>query len=217
MEKGLIRDEDRDLKDEDVWRLIFEPGFSTAEKISNISGRGVGMDVVRQNIEKLRGKIDIRSKPGAGTMFAIRIPLTLAIIEGMVIMVGSNRYIIPISSIKESFRPMSDQITCTPDKLEIVRIRGELLPVARLHEVYRVKPIHQDLTKGILIYVDSNDSKCCLFVDELIGQQQIVIKGLPSYLSRVKGISGCAIMGDGEVGMILDIADLVSSIERAAS
>ncbi len=217
VEKGLVREEDRDMKDEDVWRLIFEPGFSTAEQVSNISGRGVGMDVVRRNIEKLRGKLDIRSKPGIGTMFAIRIPLTLAIIEGMVIRVGHNRYIIPISSIKESFRPKSDQITCTPDNLEIVRIRGELLPVARLHELYHIDPKHKDLTKGILIYVDSNDNKCCLFVDELIGQQQIVIKGLPAYLKRVRGISGCAIMGDGEVGMIMDIADLVSSIEKNAS
>lgn len=216
VEKGLIREEDGDMKDEDVWRLIFEPGFSTAEQVSNISGRGVGMDVVRQNIEKLRGKLDIRSKPGIGTMFAIRIPLTLAIIEGMVIRVGHNRYIIPISSIKESFRPKSDQITRTPDNLEIVRIRGELLPVARLHELYQVQPKCKDLTEGILIYVDSNDKKCCLFVDELIGQQQIVIKGLPVYLKRVRGISGCAIMGDGEVGMIIDIADLVSSIERDA-
>jgi two-component system chemotaxis sensor kinase CheA len=216
LEKGLVREEDRDLKDEHIWRLIFEPGFSTAEKVSNISGRGVGMDVVKQNIEKLRGKIDIRSKPGVGTMFAIRIPLTLAIIEGMVVRVGANRYIIPISSIRESFRPRADQITCTPDRLEIVRIRGELLPIARLHQVYHVQPLYEDLTKGILIYVDSNDSKCCLFVDELIGQQQIVIKGLPAYLKRIRGISGCAIMGDGEVGMILDIADLVSSLERIA-
>ncbi|MGD0152351.1 MAG: chemotaxis protein CheA [Thermacetogeniaceae bacterium] len=217
VEKGLIREEDRDMKDEDVWRLIFEPGFSTAEQVSNISGRGVGMDVVRRNIEKLRGKLNIRSKPGIGTMFAVRIPLTLAIIEGMVIRVGHNRYIIPISSIKESFRPKSDQITCTPDNLEIVRIRGELLPVARLHELYHIDPKYKDLTEGILIYVDSNDNKCCLFVDELIGQQQIVIKGLPAYLKRVRGISGCAIMGDGEVGMIMDIADLVSSIEKNAS
>ena len=212
VERGLIREEDRDMKDDDIWRLIFQPGFSTAEQVSNISGRGVGMDVVRRNIENLRGKVDIRSKPGIGTMFAVRIPLTLAIIEGMVIKVGHSRYIIPISTIKESFRPKSNQITCTPDNLEIVRIRGELLPVARLHEIYDVQPKYHDLTNGILIYVDSNENKCCLFVDELIGQQQIVIKGLPAYLNRVKGISGCAIMGDGEVGMIMDIADLVSSI-----
>jgi two-component system chemotaxis sensor kinase CheA len=214
VEKGLIRSEDRDMKDEEVWRLIFEPGFSTAEQVSNISGRGVGMDVVRQNIEKLRGKVDIRTRAGVGTMFAVRIPLTLAIIEGMVVRVGANRYTIPISSIKESFRPGPDQITRTPDGLEIVRIRGELQPVLRLHELYRVEPRHYHLNEGILIMVDSSDNKCCMFVDELLGQQQIVIKGLPGYLNHIKGISGCAILGDGEVSLILDIADMVSSIDE---
>ncbi|MGD0152551.1 MAG: chemotaxis protein CheA [Thermacetogeniaceae bacterium] len=213
VERGLIKSEDAGMKDEDLWRLIFEPGFSTAEQVSNISGRGVGMDVVKRNIERLRGKVDIRSKAGIGTVFAVRIPLTLAIIEGMVVRVGANRYTIPISSVKESFRPSPEQITCTPDGLEIVRIRGGLLPVLRLHELYRVLPRHRQLNKGILIVVESSDNKCCLFVDELLGQQQIVIKGLPGYLNHVKGVSGCAILGDGEISMILDIADLVSSVE----
>ena len=112
------------MKDDDVWRLIFEPGFSTAEQVSSISGRGVGMDVVKRNIEKLRGKVDVRSKAGVGTIFAVRIPLTLVIIEGMAVKIGANRYTIPISSIKESFRPAGEQITRTPDGVEIVRIRG---------------------------------------------------------------------------------------------
>lgn len=214
LEKGLVKSEDKEMKDEDVWRLIFEPGFSTAEQISNISGRGVGMDVVRQNIEKLRGKIDIRTRAGIGTMFAVRIPLTLAIIEGMVVRVGVNRYTIPISSIKESFRPGPDQITRTPDGLEIVRIRGELQPVLRLHELYQVEPRYYHLNEGILIMVENSDNKCCIFVDELLGQQQIVIKGLPGYLNHIKGISGCAILGDGEVSLILDIADMISSIDE---
>ncbi len=216
VERGLIKSEDEEIKDEDLWRLIFEPGFSTAEQISSISGRGVGMDVVKRNIERIRGKVDIRSKAGMGTIFAIRIPLTLAIIEGMVVKVGANRYTIPISSVKESFRPSPGQITCTPDGLEIVRIRGGLLPVLRLHELYRVPPRHHQLNEGILIVVEGSDSKCCLFVDELLGQQQIVIKGLPGCLNHVKGISGCAILGDGEISMILDIADLVSSVEHDA-
>jgi two-component system chemotaxis sensor kinase CheA len=213
LEKGLIKPGDREMKDEEIWQLIFEPGFSTAEQVSSISGRGVGMDVVKQNIEHLRGKIDIRSKPGVGTIFAIRIPLTLAIIEGMVVRVGKSRYTIPISSIKESFRPSPGQITRAPDGLEIVRIRGELQPVLRLHELYRVEPRCRDLSEGILIMVENSENKCCLFVDELLGQQQIVIKGLPGYLRHVKGISGCAILGDGEISMILDIADLVSSVQ----
>ncbi len=214
LEKGLVRSEDREMKDDDVWRLIFEPGFSTAEQVSSISGRGVGMDVVKRNIEKLRGKVDVRSRAGVGTIFAVRIPLTLAIIEGMVVRIGANRYTIPISSIKESFRPAREQITRTPDGLEIVRIRGELQPVLRLHELYRVDPRYYQLSEGILIMVENSDNKCCLFVDELLGQQQIVIKGLPGYLSHVKGISGCAILGDGEISLILDIADLVSSVEE---
>ena len=214
VEKGLVKSEDREMKDEDIWRLIFEPGFSTAEQVSSISGRGVGMDVVKRNIERLRGKVDIRSRAGVGTIFAVRIPLTLAIIEGMVVRVGAHRYTIPISSIKESFRPGREQITRTPDGLEIVRIRGELQPVLRLHELYRVDPRYYQLSEGILIMVENSDNKFCLFVDELLGQQQIVIKGLPGYLNHVKGISGCAILGDGEISLILDIAGLISSVDE---
>ena len=214
IERGLIKSQDGELKDEEVWRLIFEPGFSTAEKISSISGRGVGMDVVKRNIEKLRGKVDVRSRPGAGTMFAVRIPLTLAIIEGMVVKVGHNRYTIPINSIKESLQPDSSQITRTPDNLEIVSIRGELLPVIRLHELYRVQSDCRSLTDGILIVVENDEKKCCLFVDEVVGQQQIVIKGLSSYLGHVRSVSGCAILGDGDISMILDIDDLINSVEK---
>jgi len=213
VEKGLLRSEDRDLKDEEVFKLIFEPGFSTAEKVSSISGRGVGMDVVKRNIEKLRGKVDVRSRPGSGTMFAVRIPLTLAIIEGMVVKVGQNRYTIPINSIKESLQPKEGQITRTPDNLELVSIRGELLPVIRLHELYQVSSNFRRLTDGILIVVENEEKKCSLFVDEVIGQQQIVIKGLSSYLGHVKSISGCAILGDGDISMILDIDDLINSVE----
>lgn len=215
IERGLITSEDREMKDEEVWKMIFEPGFSTAEQISSISGRGVGMDVVKRNIEKLRGKVDVRSKPGSGTMFAVRIPLTLAIIEGMVVKVGQNRYTIPINSIKESLQPREGQITRTPDGLEIVSIRGELLPVIRLHDLYQVKTECLELGEGILIVVENDEKKCCLFVDEVIGQQQIVIKGLSSYLGHVQSISGCAILGDGDISMILDIDDLIMCAEQA--
>lgn len=215
IERGLINSEDREMKDEEVWKMIFEPGFSTAEQISSISGRGVGMDVVKRNIEKLRGKVDVRSKPGSGTMFAVRIPLTLAIIEGMVVKVGQNRYTIPINSIKESLQPREGQITRTPDGLEIVSIRGELLPVIRLHDLYQVKTECLELGEGILIVVENDEKKCCLFVDEVIGQQQIVIKGLSSYLGHVQSISGCAILGDGDISMILDIDDLIMCAEQA--
>jgi len=217
LERGLIKGEDRELKDEEVWQLIFEPGFSTAEKISSISGRGVGMDVVKRNIEKLRGKVDVRSKPGTGTMFVMRIPLTLAIIEGMVVKIGRHRYIIPINSIKETLQPGIDQITRTPDKREIVRIRSEFLPVIRLHELYKVQPACTNLTNGILIVVESSERRCCLFVDEVVGQQQIVIKGLSGYLGHVKSISGCAILSDGDISMILDVNDLINTVETKSA
>jgi len=216
VEKGLLPPgREESIKDEEVWRLIFEPGFSTADKVTSISGRGVGMDVVKRNIERLRGRIDIRTRPGAGTMFAIRIPLTLAIIEGMVVKVGNSRYTIPISSIKESFQPLSGQLTVAPDGQEVVRVRGELLPVVRLHELYRIPPPRFNrLEEGILIVVESDNKKCCLFVDELVGQQQIVIKGLSRYLGQVRGVSGCAILGDGDVSLILDVAGLINSLEE---
>ena len=216
LQKGLIKSNQHDMKNEETWQLIFEPGFSTAETVSTVSGRGVGMDVVKQSIAKLGGKVDIHSKVGIGTTFAIRIPLTLAIIEGMVVEVGQSRYTIPIGSVKESFQPRPEQITLTPDGLEIVRIRGELEPVIHLHEVYQKQSSHIPLNQGILIAVENGDKKCCLFADKLIGQQQIVIKGLPANLGRVRGVSGCAILGDGDISMILDIADLIDSIEEIA-
>ncbi len=214
VEKGLINADSRELKDEEVWKLVFEPGFSTAEKVSSISGRGVGMDVVKRNIEKLRGKVEVRSKPGEGTMFAVRIPLTLAIIDGMVVKVGQHRYTIPINSIKESLQPASSQITSTPYNLELVNIRGEILPVIRLHELYNVQTDCRDLTGGILIVVEKDEKKYCLLVDEVVGQQQIVIKGLSGYLGHVRSVSGCAILGDGDISMILDIDDLINSVEK---
>jgi two-component system chemotaxis sensor kinase CheA len=213
VEKGIITEDDAEnLADEDVWQLIFTPGFSTAKEISDISGRGVGMDVVGNNVEKINGRVEIHNRTGCGAAFVIRIPLTLAIIEGMIVKVGENRYTIPISSIKESFRALSSMITRTPDGLEVVQLRGELLPVARLHELYHIENSCQELTEGILIAVHNNEQKVCLFVDELLGQQQIVIKGLPAYLEQVRGISGCAILSDGGVSLILDIADLLQSI-----
>ncbi|HPG56272.1 MAG TPA: chemotaxis protein CheA [Candidatus Wallbacteria bacterium] len=217
IENSLIRGDGSDMKDEEVWKLIFEPGFSTAEKVSNISGRGVGMDVVKRNIEKLRGRVDIRTQKNAGTMIILRIPLTLAIIDGMEIQVGRARYIIPISSIRQSFKTTPDKITHTPDGTEVVNVRGELLPVIRLHKMYNINSLYTKLEEGLLIIVENNEKKCCLFVDELIGQQQIVIKGLSNYLGHVRGVSGCAIMGDGEISLILDIGDLINSVEMVTA
>ena len=213
IERGIANEDAYGWKDEDVYKLVFEPGLSTAAQVSSISGRGVGMDVVKRNIEKLRGRIDIRSTPGAGTIFILRIPLTLAIIDGMIVQVGDIKYAIPITSINESLRPAENQITVTPEGLELLNVRHQLLPVIRLHEVYKVKHARTRLTEGILIVVEHDLKKYCLFVDEMVGQHQIVIKGLPEYFGRIRGVSGFAILGDGEISTILDIAGLVSSME----
>lgn len=211
LQRGLVQGDGSELKDEEVWRLIFEPGLSTADAVTSISGRGVGMDVVKRNIEKIRGRVDIRSEIGQGTMVAIRIPLTMAIIDGMLVRVGRARYIIPINSICESVQIRAGQATVTPGGLEVVDVRGELLPVVRLHAIYRVASDCSELNEGILIIVENEGRKSCLFVDELVGQQQVVIKGMPEYMGHVRGASGFAIRGDGEVSMILDIAGIVQA------
>ena len=215
-QNGIYSGSGEELKDEEIWKFIFEPGFSTAEKVTAISGRGVGMDVVKRNIERIRGRVDIKSVWGQGTIFLLRIPLTLAIIEGMIVKVGRSRYTVPIVSIRESFRPKPSQITVTPDGGEIVNVRGELLPVVRLHEFYRVKTDVKQLDKGIVVIVESEGKRCCLLVDELLGQQQIVIKGMPEYLGSVRGAAGLAVLGDGGASIILDIGSLLLAVDEAA-
>jgi two-component system chemotaxis sensor kinase CheA len=214
VEKGLITPEEAvSMRDEEIYRLICKAGFSTAEKVTNVSGRGVGMDVVTKNIENLRGKVVIKSTEGQGSSFIIHIPLTLAIIDGMVVRVGHNNYIIPLSSIRDSFRGLSKDIVILPDSTELIKVRGEMLPVIRLHKLYRIHNDCNKLEEGILMMVESEEKRCCIFVDEILGQQQIVIKGLATYLGRVRGVSGCSILGGGDISMILDIADLIKNSE----
>lgn len=214
IEKGLVEGDGSSLSDDDVWQLIFQPGFSTAEKVTDVSGRGVGMDVVRRNIENIHGKVNVRSESGQGTEVILRIPLTLAIIDGMIIRVGKSRYIIPIEAIRETMRVKYADITKTMDGQEIVGIRGHLLPVIRLHEFYDVEPTHLELPDGIIMVVENAGKQFCLFVDELVGQQQVVIKGLSQYLGKIKAISGCTILGDGEVCLIIDIGGIMSAREN---
>lgn len=209
LENGLVGEEALEWPNRYVFRLIFEPGFSTAEKVTDVSGRGVGMDVVRRNIEKLKGRVDIRSAPGHGTTIILRIPLTLAIIEGMLIRVGNARYTIPLLTIRESFRPDRSWITVTPDGQEVVRIRNDFYPVLRLHERFRKTPDTTKIEEGILVLVEYDRRTIALFVDEILGQQETVIKGLSRFLGASAGISGCTILGDGEVSLILDIAGLL--------
>ncbi len=214
IERGLVEGDGLDIPDAQIWQLIFHPGFSTAEKITAVSGRGVGMDVVRRNVEDIRGKVDIVCVPGEGTEVILRIPLTLAIIDGMLIRVGRSLYIIPIIAIRETTKAKYKDITTMMDGQEIINIRGNLYPIVRLHEFYGIEPSSTELTEGILMIVENTGRRFCLFVDELIGQQQIVIKGLSEYIGKVKAISGCTILGDGKVCLIIDIATLADRSEQ---
>ena len=208
IEKGLVGPEVRDWPDEKIFRLIFEPGFSTAEQVTDISGRGVGMDVVKRNIEKLNGRIDIQSKMGQGSTFTLRIPLTLAIIDAMLVRVGKGRYMIPTLSIRESLVPTMNQVTITPDGKEILRLREEMVPIVRLYDVFSQAPDSERLKDGILIVAEDSGRSFAIFVDEIVGQQQTVIKGLPDYVGKANGFSGCTILGDGSVSLIIDIGSL---------
>jgi two-component system chemotaxis sensor kinase CheA len=200
-----------DVSDAEAFALVFQAGFSTAEKVTNLSGRGVGMDVVRRNIEALRGKIEIDSKFGEGATFRMRLPLTLAIIDGMVVRAGDQRYIVPTLSIEQSFRPVASDVHYLADRGECVRVRGTVLPIYRLKRIFGQQTGYDDLTEGILIVVEVDGDNSCLFVDEIVGQQQVVIKGLGLQGERVSGVSGGAIMSDGRIALILDVASMVSS------
>jgi len=213
-EKGVIPDDGSGLRDDEVWQIIFLPGFSTADKITDVSGRGVGMDVVRRNIENIHGKVDIRSEKGKGTTIVLRIPLTLAIIDGMLIRIGNIRYTIPIVDIRESWQPTAESITRLPDGQEIINNRGKLFPVVRLHKLFHVPSSYQELTKGIIIKAENEGKQICLFVDEMLGQQQIVIKGLPSYIGDMEYVSGCTIQGDGDISLIIDVAGIINMKEN---
>ena len=216
VEKRLIDGDGSDLSDDEVWKMIFQAGFSTAEKVTDVSGRGVGMDVVSSNIEKIRGKVDVKSKKGKGAEVILRIPLTLAIIDGMLIRVGDIRYTIPIVDIKESFQTHEEDITLTMDGQEIVNIRGHLVPVIRLIDLFKLNYPRKKLTEGIIVLVENHGKSICLMVDELLGQQQIVIKGLSDYVGHIKCVSGCTILGDGDISLILDIASIIAESENTA-
>jgi len=213
LETGLIGNEGKNFSDQDIFRLIFEPGFSTAEKVTQVSGRGVGLDVAKKNLEKLKGRADIRSIPGKGTTLILRIPLTLAVIDGMLVRVGQAVYTVPMLSIRDAFRPVSDQITKTMDGQEIVRTREELIPVIRLHRFYKIIPDQTELDRGILITVMSGDRSICFFADDILGHHQTVIKGLPGYVQTARGISGCTILDNGEVSLILDVGSIIDIVE----
>ncbi len=209
IEKGLI-ESDKGMSDSEVFNLIFAPGFSTAERVTDISGRGVGMDVVRRNLELIRGRIDISSAPGKGTTFAIRLPLTLAVTDGMLIRVGEERFVVPTTNIHMSFRPEPSMLSTIVGRGEVVLLRGELMPIARLHDLFDVPNAVQSPLEGLLMIVGDAEKRTALLVDELLGQQQVVAKTLGEQLGKVPGVSGGAILGDGRVGLILDVSETVA-------
>jgi two-component system chemotaxis sensor kinase CheA len=204
IDKGLVSNQ-ASMTDNQIYNLIFAPGLSTADKVTNISGRGVGMDVVKKNIEKLRGKVDVTSQEGVGSTFTIKLPLTLAIIDGIVVHVGDTKYIIPTVSIEESLQPKEEEISTVKNQGEIVNIRGNLLSLVRLHKLYNIKTTKTVPWESIVVVVEGAEGKYGILVDELLGQQQVVIKSLGDRFKNVKGISGSAILGDGKVGLILDV------------
>ncbi|MCK5236750.1 MAG: chemotaxis protein CheW, partial [Deltaproteobacteria bacterium] len=207
-EKGLLT-EVMEHDDTKLFNVIFEPGFSTAKEITEISGRGVGLDVVKKDIEKLRGRVDVSSTKGEGTTFTLRFPLTTASIEGMVVKVGVDRYIIPTLSIETSFKPAASDITVVAGQGEVVKIRDELHPVIRLRKLFTDNGVGQDMKDSIFILVEGNGRKCCVVVDEILGHQHVVIKSLSDTFSGLIAISGCTILGDGRVGLILDVGGVV--------
>ena len=209
IDRGLVREDDN-LSDKDVYDLIFQPGFSTAEQVSDVSGRGVGMDVVRRNINELGGAIEIESTPGEGSAIIIRLPLTLAILDGQTIRIGSETYIVPLVSIVESIQIQESMLNTVVGRGETFTLREEYLPIVRMHEVFGIADHDsQSLTDGILVVVEGEGRKCGLFVDDLLGQQQVVIKSLEANYRKVEGISGATILGDGSVALILDIPGLM--------
>ena len=198
------------LSDKQIYELKFMPGFSTADVVSDVSGRGVGMDVVRRNIHELGGGVEIESSPGVGTTMTIRLPLTLAILDGQTVRVANENYIIPIMSIIESIQIDDDMVNRVGGQGETFRLRDEYIPIIKLHDVFAFESSSETTLKdGLLVVVESDGENVGLFVDDLLGQQQVVIKSLESHYKKIEGFSGATILGDGSVALILDIPDII--------
>ncbi len=210
IEKGLAKPEDN-LTENEIFNFMFAPGFSTAKVVTEVSGRGVGMDVVKRNIESLRGKIDISSAPDKGTTFIVRLPLTLAIIDGMIIRVGKERYILPTLSILNSFRPKENDISTILGKGETFKFLGHIVSLVRLGNLFHVEHCCEKPQEGLIVVVENDGRTAGLLVDELLGQQEIVIKNLGDAFTDTPGVTGGAILPDGTVGLILDIAGIIKA------
>ncbi|RFP20242.1 chemotaxis protein CheA [Duganella sp. BJB488] len=204
------------MSDAEVWQLIFAPGFSTAEQVTDVSGRGVGMDVVKRNITAMGGVVDIRSAKGFGTTISISLPLTLAILDGMSIRVGEEVYILPLGFVIESLQPAPEDVKEISGKGRVVKVRGEYLPLVPLYQMFGITPRFTDPCQGIVVIIETDGRKAGLFIDDLVGQQQVVVKNLESNYRKVAGISGATILGDGGVSLILDVAALIRSSRQLA-
>jgi Chemotaxis protein histidine kinase and related kinases len=203
---------EQEMSDREIFNLIFLPGFSTKETISEFSGRGVGMDVVTKNVECVGGTVSVDSLSGTGTTITLKIPLTLAIIDGMNVKVGDSYYTIPTTAIKESFRPKVTDFLTDPDGNEMIMVRGQCYPIIRLHEFYSLNTKITEFTEGIFVMVEQDDQTFCIFADQLLGQQQVVVKTLPNYIKKsrkIHGLSGCTMLGDGSISLILDIGGFI--------
>ncbi len=211
-QQNLLYKPEQDMTDQEIYHLILLPGFSTNEEITEYSGRGVGMDVVSKNIESIGGSVLVDSSSGVGTTITLKIPLTLAIIDGMNIRVGRSRYTIPTTVIKEFFRPEGKDLIVDPDGQEMIMVRGQCYPIVRLHQLFLVQPDSEVFQDGIFIMAEYEGKLYCLFADELLGKQQVVVKSLPKYIKnirRIKGLAGCTLLGDGSISLILNMAGIV--------
>ncbi len=215
VERGLIS-EGTKLDPSDINQLIFQPGFSTADKITEISGRGVGMDVVRRNIEALRGQIEIQTTRGQGTTFSIRLPLTLAIVDGIMLGVGAERFVMPTFAVRESLRPSKDQVHTVQGKPCMVQVRERLIPILHVGELFSVAGARHEITDGTVVVIEDNGRPVALVVDELLGKQEVVIKSLGDAFQGVRGVAGGAILGDGRIGLILDASGLIAMMGHRA-
>ena len=214
MERGLsVYDA---MTDQEVWMLIFEAGISTAEEVTDVSGRGVGMDVVKRNVQSMGGRIEIDSTFGVGTRTIIRLPLTLAILDGLSVAVGDQIFIVPLTYIAESFQSVAADIKTIRGQGRMVQVRGVYLPVIALHEIFHIRPKSTEIEDGILVILDAEGQRAAMFVDALVGQHQVVIKSLEDNFRRVQGVSGATILGDGRVALILDAANLIMASQQVS-
>lgn len=209
MEQGLVTDPEKEFTDKEVFSFITHPGFSTKEQVTEYSGRGVGMDVVVQNIQNIGGSLEIESRECEGTTMILKIPLTLAIIDGIIFAVGSSTFVVATGNVKEFMRVSKNQVIMEPDGTESIMLRGECYPLVRLKDYYKLKGGREDIEEGIVTIIDHEGKSMAIFVDSLIGEQEIVVKPIPKYIGKVRGLSGCTQLGDGSISLILDAGSLI--------